>query len=298
MYSRAQWESAELLLLQTHVPAPAKKSEEPPALSKTLTWDVALHCQSSMMQAWVVQASLCPLHEVGLPVTPPSCSLAWMQYPYTCPGASFSSVCGPWFWAVLDYLSTESISVLNKINYIWLFINFSGNICKEVWDLLLIKWPDVTPLAPLFPVEGEIKNLVPRNIHSPSYLIFISTSLELRGFLMTFSGQKYTCFWYIFWYIVYWKLLVVEKQVQYLHCYWPLLSQHQELRIKLVFSSRLKSSSFAKRIIYDDVCVAVPSVAPVITSVMMTKQKRIEGNHPVSKFIKYMLCNNSNPKWE
>lgn len=51
MYSRAQWESAELLLLQTHVPALAKKSEEPPALSKNLTWDAALHCRSSMMQA-------------------------------------------------------------------------------------------------------------------------------------------------------------------------------------------------------------------------------------------------------
>lgn len=180
MYSRAQSESAELLLLQTHVPALAKKSEEPPALSKTLTWDVALCCWSSVIQTGVVQASLRPLHEVGLLVTPPSCSLAWMQYSYTCPGASFSPACGPWFWMVLDYLSTECISVLNKISYIWLFINFinfSGNICKAVWDLLLIKWPDVRPLVPLFPGEGEIKNLAPRNFHSPSYLIFTSTSL-------------------------------------------------------------------------------------------------------------------------
>jgi len=70
-----------------------------------------------------------------------------------------------WWW---------TISVQSAFN----FMNFSGNICKAVQDLLLIKRPDIRPLAPLFPSEGEIKNLVPQTIRRPSYFIFIFTSLE------------------------------------------------------------------------------------------------------------------------
>lgn len=76
----------------------------------------------------------------------------------------------------------------------------------------------------------------------------------------------------------------------------PLLFQYQELRTKSVFPFRLKLSYDTDRIVYGDVCVAVPSTAPVTTSVMMKKQKRDEGNHPVNKFIKCMLCNYSKPQ--
>lgn len=74
----------------------------------------------------------------------------------------------------------------------------------------------------------------------------------------------------------------------------PLLFQYQELRIKSVFSFRLKFSYDTDKIIQSDVCVAVPSIAPVMTSVMMKKQKREEGNHPVNQLMKCMLCNYSN----
>lgn len=162
MYSSTEWESTELLMLQTHVPAVPKKSEEPPDPSEAFTQDVALHCWSSMVHAWIVQAFLHPWHEVDLSVTYSSCSLAWIQYPYACPGGSFSPVCEPRFWVALDYLSIECILVINKISYIWLsinFIKFRGNICKADWDLLLIKRPDVRPLASLYPGEWEIKKL-------------------------------------------------------------------------------------------------------------------------------------------
>lgn len=57
------------------------------------------------------------------------------------------------------------------------------------------------------------------------------------------------------------------------------LFQYQELRIKAVFPFRLKFSCDTDKIIYGDMCVAVPSIAPAMTSVMMKKQKRDERNH-------------------
>lgn len=87
----------------------------------------------------------------------------------------------------------------------------------------------------------------------------------------------------------------MEKQLRYLLRYSPWLSQHHQLKIKPVFSPRLKSRSFARTAAYDDGCVSAPSV---ITSVMMTKQKSGEGNQPASNFIKCVLCKNSNPQGE
>lgn len=87
----------------------------------------------------------------------------------------------------------------------------------------------------------------------------------------------------------------MEKQLRNLLRYSPWLSQHHQLTMKPVFSPRLQSHSFAKTAAHDDGCVSAPSV---ITSVTMTKQKSGEGNQPASKFIKCVLCKNSNPQGE
>jgi len=102
MYSRAKWEHAELL--QTYVPVLAQKNEEPQDLRKTLTGYSALHCQSSMMQARVVQTPPHPAQEVGLPVTPSPAAIS--MHICWCHFQSAGLGCG-WCWIVSVFWGVE-----------------------------------------------------------------------------------------------------------------------------------------------------------------------------------------------
>lgn len=75
----------------------AQKNKEPRALSKILTGNTALHCQSSMMQAGVVQAPSHPVQEVGLPVTPSPAAISMhMLWGLVLGGAGLSQFAGEW----------------------------------------------------------------------------------------------------------------------------------------------------------------------------------------------------------